>query len=110
MMPRLSLVAVAAVMAASPAASARNWQYCLAPSEAGHRIYISTPFPMPSSLGTADHSFALMLDRRALTYDDIQCPIARDEVAIVAMREHAIDMNTEIGMTIVNVPLEAARR
>ena len=103
------LAAFALIVASAPAAFAEDWQYCLAPSHAERKVYISGTFPVRGSLGDADGTFERMLDRAGLPHDDVQCPRADDAQAIAAMRDYAIGFNQEAGNAIVRLPLETAR-
>ncbi len=84
---------------------AHRWQYCLAPSFADNKFYISTPFPAQGALSDTEHAYAQVLGRAGLRYSDVQCPTAEGRRVIVEMRHHALEVNIELGMRIV--PLEA---
>ncbi|MDI1343346.1 MAG: hypothetical protein PSV22_04480 [Pseudolabrys sp.] len=99
---------VVAVASARPA-FAVDWQYCLAPSRADHKVYISARFPQHGALGDSDNAFQRMLDNAGLRYDDIQCPRADDERSIVVMMQYAINFNRRNGNTIIDLPLERTR-
>jgi hypothetical protein len=102
-------VGLALMMASSQVALATDWQYCLAPSHAEHKVYITGTFPVRGVLGDADGVFERMLDKAGLRHDDVQCPRADDERSIVMMMQYAISFNQEIGNTIIHLPLEKAR-
>ncbi len=106
-MARKPLIALAAAIAFSASASAHEWQYCLAPSFADHKFYISRPIPARDPLRDADRAYARVLDRAGLRHSDIQCPMAEGRRAIADMRRHALGFNRELGMTIVPLPLDA---
>ena len=95
--------------ASSQAALAADWQYCLAPSHAEHKVYISATFPVRGVLADADDAFERMLDKAGLRHDDVQCPRADDERSIVLMQQYAISFNQENGNTIVHLPFEETR-
>ena len=86
---------LALIAASSQAALATDWQYCLAPSQAEHKIYMSGAFPVRGSLDDADSAFELMLDQAGLRHDVVQCPRADDERSIGAMEQYAISFNRE---------------
>jgi len=97
---------LALTLAALQPASAADWQYCLAPSHAEHKVYMSAVFPVRGSLDDADSAFELMLDQAGLRHDVVQCPRADDEQSILAMQQYAISFNQHAGNTIVHLPLE----
>ena len=73
------------IAASSQTALATDWQYCLAPSHAEHKTYMSGAFPVRGALDDADSAFERMLDQAGLRHDDVQCPRADDERSIVLM-------------------------
>jgi hypothetical protein len=76
------------------------WQYCLAPSDAEKKVYISSPFPRGPSLNT-ENAFAAMLSQSNKQHDDVQCPIGKDKPSILSMRKHAISFNHDRGYAII---------
>jgi hypothetical protein len=104
-----SLTGLALIAASSQAALAADWQYCLSPSHAEHKVYISSTFPVRGVLADADDAFERMLDQAGLRHDDVQCPRADDERSIVLMQQYAISFNQENGNTIVHLPFEETR-
>jgi hypothetical protein len=103
------VIGVGVVVASAQPTLAADWQYCLAPSRADHKVYISARFPMRGALGSSDSAFQRMLDSAGLRYDDIQCPRAEDERSIVVMMQYAISLNKGNGNTIIHLPLEEMR-
>ncbi len=99
----------ALIVASSQTALAADWQYCLAPSQADHKIYMSGPFPVRGTLYDADNAFEQMLDEAGLRHDVVQCPRADDERSIIMMQQYAISFNRGSGQTIVHLPLEKTR-
>jgi hypothetical protein len=108
---RMTLVKLSAGLALTMAvlqpALAAEWQYCLAPSHAEHKIYMSPAFPVRGSLDEAGSAFELMLDQAGLQHDVVQCPRADDEQSILSMQQYAISFNRQSGNTIVHLPPEA---
>ncbi len=100
---------LALIAASSQTALATDWQYCLAPSQAEHKIYMSGAFPVRGALDDADSAFEWMLDRAGLRHDVVQCPRADDERSIMMMEQYAISFNQGNGNTIVHLPLEKTR-
>ena len=86
-----------------------GWQYCLAPSHAEHKVYISPPFPKSAELSNTETAFAQMLLQSGVQHDDVQCPIGNDEGSISTMREHAISFNRKVGNTIVTLSWEPSQ-
>ena len=101
-----TLAGCALIAASSQTALATDWQYCLAPSAAEHKIYISGAFPVRRALYDAINVFEQMLDEAGLRHEVVQCPRADDERSIVMMEQYAIRFNQEIGNTIIHVPIE----
>ena len=93
---------LALIAASSQTALATDWQYCLAPSQAEHKVYMSGAFPVRGALDEADNAFEQMLDRAGLRHDVVQCPRADDERSIATMEQYAIVFNRETGNTIVH--------
>jgi len=100
---------LALIVASSQTALATDWQYCLAPSQAEHKIYMSGAFPVRGALDHADSAFEWMLDRAGLRHDVVECPRADDERSIMMMEQYAISFNQGNGNTIVHLPLEKTR-
>jgi len=103
------LASLALVAASAQTALATDWQYCLAPWRAKHKIYMSATFLVRGSLIDADDAFERMLEQAGLRHDDVQCPRADDERTIVKMMQYAIILNQEAGNAIVHLPLEKTR-
>ncbi|MGB6537692.1 MAG: hypothetical protein WBF58_17215 [Xanthobacteraceae bacterium] len=98
-----ALFALALILAIPQSAFARDWRYCLAPSHAEHKIYISPPFPATLSMDEAESQFGRTLSRSGLHFDDVQCPRGDGETAALTMQQHAIVMNRELGNKIINL-------
>ena len=100
---------LALVAAGAQTVLASDWQYCLAPSQAEHKIYMSGAFAVRNSLNDADRAFEVMLNQAGLRHDVVQCPRAEDESSIAAMEQYAIGYNRKNGNTIVHIPLGERR-
>jgi hypothetical protein len=85
-------------------ATAEEWRYCLAPSHADHKVYMSMPFAATMSMDSAESQFGRTLTRSGLHYDDVQCPQSDSESSAVTMQRHAVSMNREIGIQVINMP------
>lgn len=101
-----ALAGLVLTMAIPQIALAGDWQYCLAPAHAERKVYISAVFPGDAASGTADRLFERRLEQAGFAHDDIQCPRADDESAILVMRRHAISFNQHLGNTIIPLPLD----
>jgi hypothetical protein len=89
-----------------PSADGSAWQYCLAPSYAENKVYISSPFPKSAALYNTETAFAKMLFQSEIQHDAVQCPYGNDEPAISSMREYAISFNHDLGNTIITLNWE----
>lgn len=79
------------------------WQYCLAPSSADNKIYISAPFPKSASLHVNETAFAKKLRESKIQHGAVQCPNGVDESSVLSMRQRAISFNEDRGNTIVTL-------
>jgi hypothetical protein len=79
------------------------WQYCLAPSYAENKVYVSAPFLKGESLNATEIAFAKELHESELPHDVVQCPNGTDELKISSMRQDAISFNRDRGNTIVTL-------
>ena len=84
-------------------ALAEDWRYCLAPSHAEHKVYMSPPFPATMSMDDAESQFGRTLSRSGLRFDDVQCPRGDGQTAALTMQQHAITVNRELGNEIINL-------
>jgi hypothetical protein len=98
-----ALFALALTVLIPQMAQAGDWRYCLAPSHAEHKIYISPPFPATISMDEAESQFGRTLSRSGLHFDDVQCPRSNGETAALTMQQHAIVLNRELGNQIINL-------
>ena len=91
-----------AMMVVQHAARAAEWGYCIAPSEADNRIYISRPFPIRS--GAAEPAFDATLTEHRLEHDAVECAHAENEASAIIMRQHAADVNRGWGREVIDMP------
>jgi hypothetical protein len=96
-------VAFGLAIALAQSAQAGDWRYCLAPSHAEHKIYMSPPFPATVSMDEAEAQFGTLLSRGGRHFDDVQCPRSDGKAGIITMQRHAIAVNREFGNKIVNI-------
>jgi hypothetical protein len=98
-----ALLTFVLVLAIPRLAFAGDWRYCLAPSHAERKVYISPPFPAMVSMDNAESQFGRRLAASGLRFDDVQCPRSDDETGALTMQQHAIVINRELGNQIINV-------
>lgn len=84
----------------------QDWQYCLAPSHAERKIYLSAPIPMTGSLGQADAAFHEMLNKAGIPHDEVQCPKAPNKRTLLFRQRNAIRLNDEIGNATIDLNWE----
>jgi hypothetical protein len=77
------------------------WQYCLAPSYADNKVYMSAPFPKSVSLHANEKAFARKLHESKIQHGAVQCPNGSDEPSILSMRQRTISFNQDRGNTII---------
>jgi hypothetical protein len=99
-----ALLALALIMSIPQMAFAGDWRYCLAPSHAERKIYISQPFAATVSMDDAESQFGRILSHMGLRFDDVQCPRSGDETGILTMQQHAIAVNRELGNAVIDLP------
>ena len=75
----------------------QDWQFCLAPSHAEHKIYLSAPIPMSGIVKGADIAFHQMLEKAGIPHDEVQCPKAPNKRTLLFRKRYAIRLNEEIG-------------
>jgi hypothetical protein len=98
-----ALLALALTLSIPQMAFAGDWRYCLAPSHAEHKIFISPPFPATMSMDDAESQFGRRLAASGLHFDDVQCPRSDDQTGALTMQQHAIVINRKLGNEIINV-------
>lgn len=84
-------------------ALAADWRYCLAPSHAEHKVYMSPPFPATLPMDDAESQFGGLLTASGLHFDDVQCPRGDGQTASLTMQQHAIVINRELGNKVINL-------
>jgi hypothetical protein len=102
MKPIGPITIVLAMLVLQQAGRAAEWSYCIAPSDAQNRIYISKPFPI-SAAGAAEPGFDTTLTEHRLAHDAVECARAEDEAAAIVMRQHAIDVNRKWGRQVIDM-------
>lgn len=102
-MIKRALLGLALILAMPHLALASDWRYCLAPSHAERKIYISPPFAATMSMDDAESQFGRLLAASGTHFDDVQCPRSDDENGALTMQQHAIVTNRELGNKIINM-------
>ena len=98
-----ALLALALTVSIPQMAQAGDWRYCLAPSHAEHKIYMSPPFSATTPMDDAESQFGRLLSRSGVRFDDVQCPRSDNETAALTMQQHAVVINRELGNEIINM-------
>ena len=81
----------------------QDWQYCLAPSYADHKVYLSEPIPVSGIVNRADAAFDRMLNKAGLLHDVVQCPRAPNKPTLLFRQKYTIRFNEEIANRIIPV-------
>jgi hypothetical protein len=92
---------IAAIQRAKLIEDRQEWEYCLAPSYAEHKMYLSTPIPSSAISDSADVVFDRTLKKDNIAHDEVQCPRAPNRPTLLFRRRYAIRWNQENGNTIV---------
>lgn len=104
-----ALLALTLLLSIPQLAAAADWRYCLAPSHAEHKIYISLAFAATMAMENAELQFGRKLSSSGLHYDDVQCPRSGDEPSLLTMQRHAENVNRELGNQIVSLHWQPGR-
>jgi hypothetical protein len=104
------IVGFVSLIVALQAASAAEWRYCLAASDPEHKVYFSGAFTTSADAWTTDSAFEQVLTHAGFRYDDVQCPRADDESAIMAMLKDAVAYNRTNGRKIIYVRWEPSQQ
>jgi hypothetical protein len=84
-------------------ASEWQWLYCIAPSHAEHKLYMSPVFEDKGPASAAELAFAAVLNQSFLHYNDVQCPRSEDQFSAMQMQLHTIRFNQRLGVQIINL-------
>ena len=88
-------------IAGSQFALAAEWRFCIAPSDQEHKMYMTNPFLIGTSMGSLERDFDQLLHRWGRFHDSVQCPTGANEQAVRAMHEYAEVFNQRIGKMVV---------
>jgi hypothetical protein len=83
------------MMAATSTVAHAEWRYCLAPSDAARKVYLSDPFFTTAPFESVEVAFGRILRQFGLAYDTVQCPRGASASQAGAMRDDAIKFNLE---------------
>jgi hypothetical protein len=86
-----------------------EWRYCLAPSQAEHRMYMSNPIPAGDIMISADDAFDRLLKKAGIPHDEVQCPRAPNKPTLIFRQRYAVKWNQELGNTIIPINWEPDR-
>jgi hypothetical protein len=89
------LVISGLILFASCAAAHADWRYCLASSEADHKVFVSAPFLTSASIEIPEAGFERMLQQTNIAHEQVQCPRAPTKDEIKIARKEAIEFNKE---------------
>ena len=84
----------------------QEWRYCLAPSQAEHKIYLSTAIPTSKIVGGSDAAFDRMLNTAGIFHDEVQCPRAPNKPTLLFRQRYAIKLNEENGNAVITINWE----
>ena len=107
--PRFVGVALAVAVAGFQPAFAAEWRFCIAPSNQDHKIYMTAPFPTGAAMETLETGFHNALEQAGHHHDSVQCPTGAGEQAVRAMRQHAGELNLQLGNEVVAVDWRSPR-
>ena len=102
------VILAAAMLFLQQTAKAAEWGYCVAPSDAQNRIYVSKPFPIRVQ-GADEPGFDSALTEHHLAHDTVECARAENEAAAIIMRQHTIDVNRQWRRQVIDVPWRPQR-
>ena len=82
-------------------AGEQQWLYCIAPSHAEHKLYMSPVFQSKGPTSAAEIAFGAVLDQSFLHYNDVQCPRSEDQFSAMQMQLHTISFTHILGVELV---------
>jgi hypothetical protein len=85
----------------------QEWRYCLAPSYAERKVYLSTPIPSSAISESAEAVFDRTLKKDNIAHDEVQCPRASNRPTLLFRQRYAVRWNQENGNTIVTFEWQA---
>ena len=88
-------MAVGAGLFLSATQAQADWRYCLAVSDASHKVFMSDPFVSDADNGALEAVFERGLAQTGLQHERVQCPRAESERQIQAMRVQAGSYNRD---------------
>jgi hypothetical protein len=98
---------IAAIRRAKMIEDRQEWRYCLAPSYAERKVYLSTPIPSSAISESAEAAFDRTLKKENIAHDEVQCPRAPNRPTLLFRQRYAVRWNQENGNTIVTFKWQA---
>lgn len=81
----------------------QEWRYCLAPSYAERKVYVSSPIPSSAISESAEAAFDRTLRKDDIAHDEVQCPRAPNRPTLLFRQRDAVRWNQDNGNTIVTL-------
>lgn len=94
---------IAAMRRAKLIEDRQEWRYCLAPSYAERKVYLSSPIPSSAISESAEAAFDRTLRKGGIAHDEVQCPRAPNRPTLLFRQRYAVRWNQDNGNTIVTL-------
>ena len=95
---------IAAIRRAKLIEDRQEWRYCLAPSFAERKVYLSSPIPSSAISESAEAVFERTLKKENVAHDEVQCPRAPNRPTLLFRQRYAVRWNQDNGTTVVTLP------
>jgi hypothetical protein len=95
--------AIAAIRRAKLIEDRQEWRYCLAPSFAEGKVYLSSPVPSSAISESAEAVFERTLKKDNIAHDEVQCPKAPNRPTLLFRQRYAVRWNQDNGTTVVTL-------
>ena len=94
---------IAAIRRAKLIEDRQEWRYCLAPSYAERKVYLSSPIPSSAISESAEAAFDRTLRKGGIAHDEVQCPRAPNRPTLLFRQRYAVRWNQDNGNTVVTL-------
>jgi hypothetical protein len=94
---------IAAMRRAKLIEDRQEWRYCLAPSYAEGKVYLSPPIASSALSERAEAVFERTLKKDDIAHDVVQCPRASNRPTLVFRQRYAVRWNEDNGNTVVTL-------
>jgi hypothetical protein len=94
---------IAALRRAKLIEDRQEWRYCLAPSYAERRVYLSSPIPSNAIFESAEAVFERTLKKENIAHDEVQCPRAPNKPTLLFRQRYAVRWNQDNGTNVVRL-------